>query len=86
MAKNKSLLCAIALLASGGCGLTCPEVDGKPSPLLSGTYEGNVNDHRGAGVTVTKTVVVNREAGTATVSFVRQGKQVVETWKLTPLN
>lgn len=88
MRKNKSMLCGLLVLALGGCGLTwkCPDTGGQPSPLLSGTYEGDVYDNRNDpfSVTVKKTVVIDREAGTATISFVREGKQVVETWKLSP--
>lgn len=87
--RSKSMLCGLLfLIGSGGCELTwkCPAVDTTPSPLKSGTYEGSVHDNRvaGASVTVTKQVVVNREAGTATITFTRDGKQVVETWKLSP--
>jgi hypothetical protein len=84
---NKSFLSGLLLVTLGsGCGFgSCPDYE--PVSLASGNYKGLVSDQRsGQILSVEKRIVIDRAAGTATISFVRDGKQVVETWKLSPDN
>jgi len=89
--RSKSILGGLLLLALGsGCelGWKCPEYDSWSVSVNSGTFTGKVNDYRSGQppTAVDKKMVVDRAAGTATISFLRNGKQVVETWKLSPMN
>ena len=68
----------LPLFGFGACNGRCPSYD--PSHVISiasGTYQGTVRE-------VPRQVVINRQAGTATVTFQSGPQQIVETWKLTP--
>jgi hypothetical protein len=66
------------LIALGSChDAECPTLDAPVIALQSGTYSTYATDGY-----PTKRVVVDRQAGTATFTFPRDGKLVVETWML----
>jgi hypothetical protein len=62
----------------GGCNGDCPRQDVEYLPIESGTYRG-VSSEAVKG----RRAVIDRQAGTARFTFERNGKQVVEVWRIT---
>ena len=73
--RNRSLASGLALIAVGALGSCCGSWGDHYLPLKSGAYM----SVRGAGFHA----VIDRQAETATFTFLRDGKEVVEVWKLT---
>lgn len=76
-------LLLFAAVALGSCGFgTCPEVDPSQHPLKSGTYQ--ILAWAGSSPPPYRSgdAVIDVGAGTATFTFRRDGKQVVEVWRL----
>lgn len=72
------LLVYLLIFLSQGCNSDCPRQDVEYLPIVSGTY-------RGASSWAVKgrRAVIDRQSGTATFTFERNGKQVVEVWRIT---
>lgn len=76
---------ALTTLVLGTCGWgDCPEPVKKDWPLKSGAYPGIVKTVSGwMLLKLPARAVIDRQAETATFTYERDGKQVVERWKIT---
>lgn len=72
------LLVCLSPVLGGGCDGGCPPPGVEYLPIESGIYRGTSSE-----AVKMRRAVIDRQGGTATFTFERKGKQVVEVWRFT---
>lgn len=72
------LLSGLSPFIGTACQWDCPPPDGKFLLINTGAYRSAAPESGGM-----KRAVLDRQSGTATFTFERDGKQVVEVWRIT---